>query len=51
MIWTRHMTDIAMHSAFVPQGCQGEVAPQHAITMGAGTSWMQAYQGGHNPGW
>jgi FAD/FMN-containing dehydrogenase len=44
MIWTRHMTDIQMHSAFVPQGCQGRIAPQPAVTMGAGTHWMQAYQ-------
>jgi FAD/FMN-containing dehydrogenase len=44
MIWTRHMTDIQMHSAFVPQGCQGRIAPQAAVTMGAGTHWMQAYQ-------
>ncbi|MGH7987631.1 MAG: FAD-dependent oxidoreductase [Candidatus Binataceae bacterium] len=44
MIWTRHMTDIEMHSAFVPQGCQGKIAPQPAVTMGAGTYWMQAYE-------
>jgi len=44
MIWTRHMTDVEMHSAFVPQGCQGHVAPQPAVTMSAGTHWMQAYQ-------
>jgi FAD/FMN-containing dehydrogenase len=44
MIWTRHMNDIQMHSAFVPQGCQGRIAPQPAVTMGAGTHWMQAYQ-------
>src|SRR5580704_7400544 len=44
MIWTRHMTDIQVHSAFVPQGCQGKIAPQPAVTMGAGTHWMQAYQ-------
>ncbi len=44
MIWTRHMTDIEMHPAFVPQGCEGRVAPQPAVTMGAGTHWMQAYQ-------
>jgi hypothetical protein len=44
MIWTRHMTGIQMHSAFVPQGCQGKLAPQPAVTMGAGTHWMQAYQ-------
>src|SRR5665213_1544697 len=44
MIWTRHMTDIQMHAAFVPQGCQGKIAPLPAVTMGAGTHWMQAYQ-------
>jgi FAD/FMN-containing dehydrogenase len=44
MIWTRHMTDIGMHAAFVPQGCEGKVAPQPAVTMGAGTYWLKAYQ-------
>jgi FAD/FMN-containing dehydrogenase len=44
MIWTRHMTDIETHAAFVPQGCQGKIGPQPAVTMGAGTHWMQAYQ-------
>src|ERR1700733_5065172 len=44
MVWTRHMNDIQMHSAFVPQGCQGRIAPLPAVTMGAGTHWMQAYQ-------
>jgi len=44
MIWTRHMTDIEMHSAFVPQGCQGKISPQPAVTMGAGAHWMRAYQ-------
>jgi FAD/FMN-containing dehydrogenase len=44
MIWTRHMTDIQVHPVFVPQGCQGRIAPQAAVTLGAGTHWMQAYQ-------
>jgi FAD/FMN-containing dehydrogenase len=43
LIWTRHMNDIAMHDAFVPQGCAGSVAPQPAVTMGAGTIWAHAY--------
>lgn len=38
------MTDIETHAAFVPQGCQGKIGPQAAVTMGAGTHWMQAYQ-------
>jgi FAD/FMN-containing dehydrogenase len=41
LIWTRHMNEITMHPAFVPQGCGG--APQPAVTLGAGAIWMQAY--------
>jgi FAD/FMN-containing dehydrogenase len=43
LIWTRHMNDIAIHSAFVPQGCEHILQPQAAVTFGAGTIWMQAY--------
>jgi FAD/FMN-containing dehydrogenase len=43
LIWTRHMNDIAMHTAFVPQGCEPTLQPQPAVTLGAGTLWMQAY--------
>src|SRR5215471_7089481 len=44
LIWTRHMQDIAMHDGFVPQGCEHTLQPQPAVTLGAGTIWMQAYQ-------
>src|SRR5262250_2683548 len=43
LIWTRHMHDITMHSAFVPQGCDGTLKPQPAVTVGAGTIGIQAY--------
>jgi FAD/FMN-containing dehydrogenase len=43
LIWTRHMQDITLHPAFVPQGCAGILAPQPAVTAGAGAIWMQAY--------
>jgi hypothetical protein len=43
LIWTRHMNDITMHDAFVPQGCEHTLLPQPAVTLGAGTIWMQAY--------
>jgi len=43
LIWTRHMNDIAMHTAFVPQGCEHAMQPQPAVTLGAGTIWMRAY--------
>jgi FAD/FMN-containing dehydrogenase len=44
LIWTRHMHDILMHDAFVPHGCERTMQPQPAVTLGAGTIWMQAYQ-------
>ena len=43
LIWTRHMNDITMHTAFVPQGCEHTLQPQPAVTLGAGTIGMQAY--------
>lgn len=43
LIWTRRMNDIAMHAAFVPQGCGHIVQPQPAVTVGAGTIGIQAY--------
>lgn len=43
LIWTRHMNDVTMHGDFVPQGCPGTHAPRRAVTLGAGTIWMQAY--------
>src|SRR6516225_9911870 len=44
LIWTRHMRDIALHVGFVPGGCEHSMQPQPAVTLGAGTIWMQAYQ-------
>jgi FAD/FMN-containing dehydrogenase len=43
LIWTRHLNDIALHTEFVPQGCEHTLQPQSAVTLGAGTIWMQAY--------
>lgn len=43
LIWTRHMNDIEMHAAFVPQKCEDRMQPQPAVTFGAGTMGMQAY--------
>src|SRR6516225_6688502 len=43
LIWARHMNDIVMHTAFVPQGCERIMPSQPAVTVGAGTIWMQAY--------
>ena len=43
LIWTRHMNEITMHDAFVPQGCEHTLQPQPAATLGAGTIDIQAY--------
>jgi FAD/FMN-containing dehydrogenase len=43
LIWTRAMNRIALHDGFVPQGCAGTLAPQPAVTVGAGAIWMQVY--------
>jgi FAD/FMN-containing dehydrogenase len=43
LIWTRHMNDITMHDAFLPQGCGSAQPPQRAVTLGSGAIWMHAY--------
>lgn len=43
LVWTHPMQDIAMHDAFVPQGCNGKIAPQPAVSVGAGQIWGHAY--------
>jgi FAD/FMN-containing dehydrogenase len=43
MIWTRHMHEVTLHDAFVPKGCEGQLAPQRAASCGSGAIWMQAY--------
>lgn len=41
LIWTRHMNQIALHDAFVPQGCKDPARP--AVTVEAGAMWVDAY--------
>ncbi|BFI94834.1 MAG: FAD-binding protein [Rhodanobacter sp.] len=43
LVWTRHMNRIALHDAFVPQGCAGHVAPLPAVSVQAGAMWIDAY--------
>jgi FAD/FMN-containing dehydrogenase len=42
LVWTRHMDEITLHDAFVPQGCR-DAKPQPAVTLGAGVIWLHAY--------
>lgn len=43
LIWTRAMRGIDFHESFTPQGCAGTVAPQPAVSVGAGAVWMHVY--------
>jgi FAD/FMN-containing dehydrogenase len=43
LVWTRAMDRIELHEAFVPDGGRGKVAPQPAVTIGAGAIWMSVY--------
>ena len=43
LVWTRHMHEVTMHDAFVPQGCERKQAAQRAMSCGSGAIWMQAY--------
>jgi len=44
LIWTRpNMQDIELNDSFVPQGGAGLVAPEPAVSVGAGAIWMDAY--------
>jgi FAD/FMN-containing dehydrogenase len=43
LVWTRHIHDVTIQHDFVPQGCQSTHVPQRAVSVGAGTIWLQAY--------
>jgi FAD/FMN-containing dehydrogenase len=45
LIWTHRMREITVHDAFRPAGTAGTDGPAvPAITVGAGTRWLEAYQ-------
>jgi len=44
LIWTRKMNAITLHDAFVGAGCDGQHAPQEAVTVGPGAIWGQTYK-------
>jgi FAD/FMN-containing dehydrogenase len=43
LIWTRPMSGITLHDAFVPLGCDTTHAPQPAVTVEAGARWLAVY--------
>lgn len=44
MIWTHRIRDVTVHDDFVPAGSHADEAGVPAITVGAGTRWLEAYQ-------
>jgi FAD/FMN-containing dehydrogenase len=44
MIWTHRMREVTVHDGFVRAGSSAGVAGVPAITVGAGTRWLEAYQ-------
>jgi FAD/FMN-containing dehydrogenase len=44
LIWTHRMRDVTVHDAFVPAGSPAGTTGGPAITVGAGTRWLEAYQ-------
>jgi len=43
LVWTRHMRAVRMIDSFVPEGCEGQVAPSPAVSVDAGAMWIDAY--------
>jgi hypothetical protein len=43
LIWTRKMTAVTMHDAFIGAGCAGRHEPQQAVTVEAGAIWGHVY--------
>ena len=43
LIWTRAMNKVALHDAFVGQGCAGRIAPVPAVSADAGAVWADLY--------
>jgi FAD/FMN-containing dehydrogenase len=44
LVWTHEMRDITIDDAFLAQGCPANQARLPAVTVGAGTRWVEAYE-------
>lgn len=44
LVWTRRMRDVTVHDAFVPDGSPPGTPGATALSVGAGTRWLEAYQ-------
>ncbi|HTM20195.1 MAG TPA: FAD-binding protein, partial [Kofleriaceae bacterium] len=43
LIWTHEMRDITVHDGFRPAGCAADRPALPAVSVGAGTRWLEAY--------
>jgi len=43
LVWTRVMNKVALHDAFVGQGCEGRNSPVPAVSAEAGAMWIDLY--------
>ena len=43
LVWTRDMNAVALHDSIVPRGCEDQLAPVPAVSMGSGAVWMDLY--------
>ena len=44
LVWTHEMRDITMQDAFVGTGCAKPQSGTRAVSVGAGTRWLEAYE-------
>jgi len=44
LVWTHEMRRITMHDSFVPRGCPAAQPGVPAVTVEAGTRWLEAYR-------
>ncbi|KAI0363913.1 FAD-binding domain-containing protein [Pilatotrama ljubarskyi] len=44
IIWTHNMKNITFHDSFTPTGAPKSETHDHAITLGAGVQWQDAYE-------
>jgi FAD/FMN-containing dehydrogenase len=44
LVWTHAMRKITVHDAFVPRGCAAAQPGTPAVSVEAGTRWLEAYQ-------
>jgi FAD/FMN-containing dehydrogenase len=44
LVWTHRMRGINVHDSFVPSGCAEPRPGTPAVTIGAGTRWLEVYQ-------